>query len=244
MSATPSSSNAPEQRVNVLTALSPLGIHLVAVFSFFVGMVLTFFGQKLLKTCMFAFGFAAGFLFSAVICAKFNTLENVALSQHTVLYIAIVGGGFLGGLAALLVTVTKVVLALGCGVAVAFAVSSAGLSVGGQDYVMWVALVLVFLVVLFVAFKIFDHATVVVTSFVGALAVVSSVAHFIPSVSFSLLRMLSDPSSIQHCSGNQACHGLLVGWVVLFCGGLVVQFKRLDKCGESKEKEESEMTLL
>jgi len=233
--------------INILAPLTPLGAHIVAVFAGVVGLLMIFFGQKLLKTCMFALGFAGGFTFGAVITNKFNGFENIVVTPHIMLIAAVSGGVVVGGFAAFLVTITKICLAVACGVAVSFAVAQSGMTTT-NEYVFWAVAAVAFLIMLWAAFKVFDHAVVIVTSLVGSMAVIFSVANFIPSLSFSLAQLLNDPTTVKGCSKNQDCEALLVAWGVLVCLGLYVQFKRLDNCTcgdkQNKERRESEIALL
>jgi len=232
--------------INVLSPLTPLGVHLVAVFAGIVGLMMLFYGSKLLKICMFSLGFGAGFFLSAIACNKLNGFEDMTLTPHTTLIVAVVSGVVVGGVAAFLVTITKVLLALGCGVAVSFAVSQSGLTVS-NNYVLWAVLIVAFLIMLWATFKVFDHAVVVVTSLVGSMAVIFSISHFVPSLSFSLAQLFSDPSTVRGCTNNMACEIMLVAWGMLLALGLFIQFKRLDGCvGGDKEQDrrESEVALL
>ena len=221
--------------INVLAPLTPLGTNIIAVFTFLIGLLLIFLGQKCLKLCAFCIGFGLGFISTALLCTKINlNFENMT-SPQTTLIIAVVGGFIIGGFAAFLVTATKIVLAIGCGVVLAFLINSAGLSVGEHDYVMWIGLGLGFVIMLYIAFKIFDHAVVIVTSLIGALAVLMSVSHFVPELNLSLWQLLNDPSSVNGCATNTVCNGLLIGWGVLSCMGLYVQFRRLDDCSSCSD---------
>ena len=137
---------------------------------------------------------------------------------------------------ALLVTVTKVVIAMGVAIGLAFIANTTGLSADASmdhAYVLWALIIIVFLIALWCAFKIFDHAMVIGTSLVGALSIIVSVAHFLPTLNVSLWAMFKDPSLVKGCAQQDAwngCNEILMSWGVLVCLGLFVQFRQLDGC--------------
>ena len=61
MNVAPSSSSVLTiDRVDdILAPLTPMGVHIVALFAFVVGGTMLFFGQRFLKLCVFCTGFGA-----------------------------------------------------------------------------------------------------------------------------------------------------------------------------------------
>jgi len=146
----------------------------------------------------------------------------------------------------LLVTVTKVVIAMGVAIGLAFIANTTGLSADASmdhAYVLWALIIVVFLIALWCAFKIFDHAMVIGTSLVGALAIIVSVAHFLPTLNVSLWAMFKDPSLVKGCAQQDAwngCNEILMSWGVLVCLGLFVQFRQLDGCDRCGGSDDSD----
>jgi hypothetical protein len=231
----PSSSSSsvfdPLEPINdILAPLTPLGIQLVAAFSFFVGLMLLIAGKKMLKMCMFCIGFGVGFILFAAVADKLNvSIAALNMAPQTLLSIGIAGGVLIGSLSAFLVTVTKVIIAIGVAVGLAFISQTMGLSADASidhNYILWILLLIVFFITLWLAFKIFDQAVVVGTTLLGSLCIVVSVAQFIPSLDVSLWAMFKDPSSVQGCSQQDAwngCNELLLTWAVLVLMGFYVQ---------------------
>ena len=102
MNVAPSSSSVlyPIDTVDdILAPLTPLGVHIVAVFAFLVGGTMLLFGQRFLKLCVFCTGFGVGFLLFACAADKLNeTVSALGFAPHTILLIALVGGSLFGTL--------------------------------------------------------------------------------------------------------------------------------------------------
>ena len=152
-------------------------------------------------------------------------------------------------------TVTKVVIAMGVAIGLTFIANTTGLSADASmdhAYVLWALIIIVFFIALWCAFKIFDHAMVIGTSLVGALSIIVSVAHFLPTLNVSLWAMFKDPSLVEGCAQQDAwngCNEILMSWGVLVCLGLFVQFRHFDGCyrcgcgggNDDSNKKESEL---
>ena len=97
MNVAPSSSSVLTiDRVDdILAPLTPMGVHIVALFAFVVGGTMLFFGQRFLKLCVFCTGFGVGFLLFAIAA---DTLNETVWPPHTILLIALVGGSLFGAL--------------------------------------------------------------------------------------------------------------------------------------------------
>ena len=84
---------------------------------------------------------------------------------------------------------------------------------------------------------------VIGTSLVGALAIIVSVAHFLPTLNVSLWAMFKDPSLVKGCAQQDAwngCNEILMSWGVLVCLGLFVQFRQLDGCDRCGGSDDSD----
>ena len=110
-----------------------------------------------------------------------------------------------------------------------------------EDYIVWLLLVTFILCVLWLTTKIFDVVLVLVTAIGGALMIVISIVHFIPTFQFNAVVMLSIPTSMPLCESLE-CISMFVLWGVLSLLGMFCQWRlwESDDDGDADGEEKSD----
>lgn len=111
-----------------------------------------------------------------------------------------------------------------------------------EDYIVWLLLVTFILCVLWLTTKIFDVVLVLVTAIGGALMIVISIVHFIPTFQFNAVAMLSIPTSMPSCESLE-CISMFVLWGVLSLLGMFCQWRLWEGDDGDADGEEKSNTM-
>ena len=165
----------------------------LAICGMVLGLLMAVLGTRVLKFSTFCLGFALLGMLVATITAKITEGKD----QNACLIAGGIGGLVGGVLAVCIVRVGKAVVGGGLAVLVVLLFVQSGLANKiGKNYVVWIALGVLLLLGVFLAFKYQDHLFVVVTAFGGAFTFTLGLAQFIPDTEMGLIRFFSDPSSV------------------------------------------------
>jgi hypothetical protein len=205
---------------------------LLSVCGMVLGLLVAILGSRVVKFATFLLAFAMGMTLTALVFMK---LTN---DQTTALIAGAVGGALLGVLALCVAKVGKAVVGGGVAVLIVILFVQTGLaSKIGNNYVVWVALGVLLLLCVFLAWKYHAHLFVVVTAFGGAFAFTIGVSHFIDA-KMSITRFFSDPGSVL-CT-NDTCLLLILLWIGLGLVAVFVQWQMNKKKREKDSGEEEE----
>ena len=209
-----------------LGLLEPLGEDVVvgiAVCMIFVGLLLIYYGKKILKAVLFLSGFVIGSIAMAVLIGSIDEKAD----KTTVLVVSAICGLLGGGLCVCALTMGKGALAIGLALGLIIMLVNTGIiSAIGSNTFLWVLLAIVVCGVLFLAYKTWEALLVVATASGGALIICFS-ALFLAEVPVHILRSIEDPRNIL-CQ-RASCAFSVVGWFLLTLTGIFVQLKLLKK---------------
>ena len=214
--------------------LEPLGedvVVCVAGVMLLVGLLLVYYGKKMLKFVLFLSGFAIGSIGVAILI---ESVDGKA-SKITILVISAICGLLGGSLCVCALTMGKGALVIGLALSIVITLVNTGIiSAIGSNTVLWVVLGLVICAFLLLAYKVWVLVLVLATSSGGALICCASVL-FLVRAPVHILQSIENPSNI--ICDSPACAFATVGWFLLTITGIFVQLKLLKKSKEERHFE-------
>ena len=218
-----------------LGVLEPLGEEVttfIAIGMIFVGLVLTYYGRKMLKAVLFICGFAVGSILILVLTTNISNVDKL-----TVLILAGVVGIISGSLCVCALNMGKATLAGGLAFTLIIGVVNTGvISAIGSNVFLWSLLAIVLLGALFFAYKAWEVMLVLATAVCGGFVVCICIT-FLANEPVNIIGSFVSPKTVL-CS-RPSCTFSTVGWVLLTLSGSLVQFKALKKTSQENELEDA-----
>ena len=207
--------------IESLGVFSPLGHTVTAaltVVMLLLGFLLCFVGRKYIKFSLFVFGFCVG-AFLVVWAAE--AIPDIG--AETVLIVAGICGIILGSLCLCVLRVGQAAIVGGGAFTLGIGIVNSGIATTiGSNIVLWIILIVALLMLLYLAYKVWETAIVVATSVSGALLIVVC-ACFLLGVPVNIVKAVTAPSSI--LCPNFSCAGFTIAWFLLSLFGFVVQIQ-------------------
>ena len=241
-STSPSSDRASiylDEITTVLSPLTPLGRHLLSVVGLVLGTFALVVGKKCLRITLFMVGFCVGFCVAALIC------HRAQANPQVLLVVSAIVGSLFGGLSSCIGGIAKMAVAASAGFLVTLTFVKTGMFSPldpGQDYIIWLILVVFILLCMWITTKFFDVAVVIVTSCGGALLVTISIIHFIPAYNFNAIAILSNPTEMPLCDSIE-CIGAFLLWGLLSSLGLAIQWRIWDSAEDDDDDRKDDNDL-
>ena len=205
--------------IESLGIFSPLGHAVTAavtIVMLLVGFLLCFVGRKYIKFSLFVFGFCVG-AFLVVWAAE--AIPDIA--DETVLIVAGIFGIILGSLCLCVLRVGQAAIVGGGAFTLGIGIVNSGIATTiGSNIILWIILIVALLMLLYLAYKVWQTAIVVATSISGALLIVVC-ACFLLGVPVNIIKAVTAPSSI--LCPNFSCAGFTIAWFLLSLFGFAVQ---------------------
>ena len=215
------------ESLGVFTPLGHTVTAAVTVVMLLLGFLLCFVGRKYIKFSLFVFGFCVG-AFLVVWAAE----AIPEFAAETVLIIAGIFGIILGSLCVCVLRVGQAAIVGGGAFTLGIGIMNSGIAaVVGSNIVLWVILIVALLMLLYLAYKVWEAAIAIATSVSGALLIVVC-SCFLLGVPVNVVKAVTAPSSI--LCPNFSCAGFTIAWFLLSLSGFAVQI-RMSKGVDGKE---------
>lgn len=215
------------ESLGVFTPLGHTVTAAVTVVMLLLGFLLCFVGRKYIKFSLFVFGFCVG-AFLVVWAAE----AIPEFAAETVLIIAGIFGIILGSLCVCVLRIGQAAIVGGGAFTLGIGIMNSGVAaVVGSNIVLWVILIVALLMLLYLAYKVWEAAIAIATAISGALLIVVC-SCFLLGVPVNVVKAVTAPSSI--LCPNFSCAGFTIAWFLLSLSGFTVQI-RMSKQVDGKE---------